>query len=250
MNVLNFPQRGRRTSRYFLLICLVGAGLGNPAIALGEDKPIALVTGTGYGRSEVQSLLQHVFQDDLGGLTAENCGEFLAVEDFDRFSMVILAGSKDEPYTPEESAQIDDYVQKGGRILLINQAPKNLSVAGPDADRDSSYLFGRSYYLRNSVDSQVLQPDHPLLEGVFDETPNPFWLNGNVLLRSQEWESLIGTEDLILVGTRKLGEGSAYYVGTELFRVYSNARRGGVEHEMEGWVRILRNMIMDDGKKP
>jgi len=226
---------------FFLLAALLG--ISGPMV-LGSDKPIGLVAGTSYGRTEAKTLMRHVFQDELGSVTVEECGEYLAPEDFERFGLVILAGSIEQVYTAEQSAEIDRYVQQGGRLLLIQQSPKNFSVAGPDVDRDSAYLFGRSYFQRDGLATTVLQPEHPLLKEVFEQNAEPFWLNGNVVLRSEEWETLVGAEGFILIGVRELGEGKIYYAGHELFRIQSNSRLGK-EPDADAWIRLLRNIVLD-----
>jgi hypothetical protein len=220
------------------------------AHSYASDKPIGLVSGTSYGRSEVKSLVRNVLQRELPDAIYEECGEKLAPEDFHNYRLVILAGSNEESYTPEQSSVIEQYLKEGGKILLIGQAAKNIRVEDDGIDRASAYLLGRSFYAREGADCQVLAGNHKLLDGVFDESPTPFWLNGSVMLRSPDWECLIGATDksgeIILVGVREIGSGKAYFVGSESFRMESQAKSNSVPLEdFNAWVRLLKNILSD-----
>jgi hypothetical protein len=224
--------------------CALVVTLAQGSWAAKADS-VALVSGDGFGRTEVKVLAQKVFDQELPDVDYHLSGEFLPAEEFKNFNMVVLAGSNAErPYTPEESAMIDDYVQNGGRLLLIQQAPKNLRFLEGGIDRDNAYLYGRSYFRRDGIDCIVNVPEDPLLEGVFEETDRPFWLNASVLLRNDagNWIALLGHEDYLLAGYREVGAGRLYYLGHETFRILGQT---GQEHEADvrSWVRLLKNFI-------
>lgn len=229
-----------------ILYPLLAFGLLLAFSVLGRaELPVGLVAGDGYGRSEVKSLIESVFNSELPNVVYEDCGEFLTPEEFSKYRMVVLAGGNSiRSYTSEETAQIEDYVRKGGRLLLINQSPKMFSLADGQVDRDSSYLFGRSYFRRDNPECTIYQPDSPLLAGALKENPAPFWLQANVLLKNPDWENIIGSDDFILVGQRAIENGKVYYAGTELFRILKRSREQNVA-DAEGWVAILKNILSE-----
>lgn len=217
-------------------------------LAANAAEKIALA-GEGYGRTEVKSIIEYVLHRELSSVDYEDQGDFLPAEEFEKYSMVILAGMPPErAYTVEESMKIYEYVENGGRLLLIHQAPKMFSIA--EGRKDEDFAFGRSYYIRDTEsvpENTVNRPDSPLLAGAFEAAKQPFWLRGNVMLKSMEWENLIGSEAFILVGHRDIGKGKAYYAGSELFRLLIRAKTDG-SPDVEGWIQILKNMISDTEK--
>jgi len=227
----------------FLSVIVMGISLswGFPGSA-HADQAIGLVAGNGYGRSEVQSIIRNVLDRELPQVVYEECGDYLSPEDYSKYRMVVLAGpNSDRPYTAEEVAKIEDYIRRGGNLLLINQSPKMFPVVEGRAG-DSSCLFGRSYYLRNNPNAFVLQPDAEILQGAFEHGENPSWLQGNVMLKGPDWDAFIGLKDFILVGQLTLEKGHVYYLGSELFRLQSNEKKTGGS-DVEGWIRILKNIL-------
>lgn len=230
------------TRLWALVLCLL-AGAGTLLAAPPADGPVALV-GQGYGWTEVQSLVKYVMDRELPGVIHEAFEGRLEPEEFDRFRAVEVAGDLEDPYTTEESHRIEEYVRGGGTLILIRQAPKSFYISSDgQADRGASYLFGRSYYMRESPRSSVFNAEASLLKGAFEATPDPFWLTGNVMLKSPEWNNLIGDGDYILVGHLPVEEGNVYFLGSELFRVLSQAKSEHLEQESEGWIRILKNAL-------
>ncbi len=220
-----------------LLVVFLGL---SSSLSQAEEK-IALA-GQGYGRREAESIINMLFNRDLQSMPYEDVGEFLAADDYGNFGMVVLAGlDAERGYTIEESEKIRNYVEKGGRLLLIRQAPKMF----PDGAK-GGFLFGPSFYVREGAECEVRQPDSPLLAGAL-EVGHPFWLQGNVFLKSLDWENLIGTDTYILVGERRLGQGKLYYLGSELFRLL-NESKSGQQGGVEGWVQILKNIFNDTAK--
>jgi len=206
------------------------------------SQPIALVPGDGYGRSETKSLIQNVLNRELPEVDYEDCGEFLAPAEYSKYRMVVLAGPNSErPYTLEEVNQIEDYIRQGGNLLLINQSPKMFPIV-ENNDRDSSHLFGRSYYMRDNPTASVLQREAEILQGAFEFGDEPSWLQGNVMVKSGDWDSFLGTDDYVLVGQKTLDKGRVYYMGSELFRLMGNQKKEGGT-DVEGWVRILTNIL-------
>jgi hypothetical protein len=219
------------------LACILAA-----VSSIHASQSIALVAGDGYGRSEVQSLIRHVLTTELPDVAYEECGAFLAPADFSKYRMVVLAGLNSERrYTVEETRQIENYIRQGGNLLLINQSAKMLPIV-ENSDRDGSYLFGRSYYLRDNPTASVLQRDADILQGAFESGDQPSWLQGNVMIKSSEWDSLIGLENHVLVGRKTLDQGRVIYMGSELFRLMGNQKKEGGT-DVKGWVRILTNIL-------
>lgn len=224
-----------------VVVSLLVTFLGISVSLCQADERIALA-GQGYGRTEAQSIINVVFHRDLQSVPYEDVGEFLSADDYRNFGMVVLAGMDAErAYTIEESEKIRDYVEGGGRLVLIRQAPKLF----PDGTK-GGFLFGPSFYVREGAECEVRQPDASLLAGAI-EGEHPFWLKGNVFLKSLDWENLIGTDTYILVGERRLGQGKLYYLGSELFRLL-NESKSGQQGGVEGWVQILKNIFNDTAK--
>lgn len=220
---------------------VVGLGILLP-LRSGAEGVIGLA-GEGYGAAEIQSIIKNVIDREMGSVVYEVHEGLLPVEEFAKYRLVVLAGANSErTYNAEESEKVNDYVAKGGRLVLIQQAPKNFSMTG--GNRDSDFLFGRSYYMRDRPECTVYEPESPLLEGALEPGERPFWLRGSVLLKSPEWENIIGHNEFILVGKRTIGEGTAYYLGSELFRLLIEVRAENAD-KADGWIRILKNILSE-----
>lgn len=222
-----------------LLVVFVATGLLKAEVAI--DGPVGFV-GDGYGKAEVKYLTERV-APEVDGLSFENCGSELPAKEFSKFRMVVIAGIEVDTYTAEETQIIEDYVRQGGRLVLVQQAPKAFRATGGGGDRDLNYLFGRSYYLRDNPDCTVYEPENPLFAGALVEEARPFWLNATVMLRGLDWENLIGSNDYILVGRLRLGEGEAYYMGHEVFRLAKTAKEKNQEPALLGWIQIWKNIL-------
>ncbi len=221
-------------------------GIFAMGVVRADKLPIALV-GDGYGEMEIKHLIKNVFDIELVSELYENRGANLPASEFANYRLVIIAGMLSEfTYSAEDTHTIAEYVRNGGRLLMIQQAPKNFTVSEDGVDRGDNYIFGRSYYQRDGVECMLLDANSPLLEGVFDAFPEPFWLNGSVLLKSLEWTSLVGNENFILVGAREMEKGKVYYLGHESFRLTSKAKQEGLEDQVQGWFRLIVNIIRDE----
>jgi hypothetical protein len=217
------------------LFCAILTAASLPADVIG-------MAGKGYGAAEIKAIAQNVLDRDLSSLTYEMGGDFLPAEDFQKYKMVVLAGDNDEQsYSAEDIEKIQAYVENGGRLLLIHQAPKMFSMQR--GTRAEVFAFGRSYYMREIPESSVREPGSPLLAGAFDSIPQPFWLRGNILLKSPDWDNLVGTDEFILVGHRPLGKGHLYYAGSELFRILKAAKDSQEPDAALGWIQILKNIF-------
>ncbi len=213
---------------------------------LSGNPDVALVAAGEYGKAEVRALIGQVLGREVPDLTFEEHEGLLPAADFSKYKLVVIAGAPSgQSYTAEEAMQIEEAVEKGGRLLLIQHAPG--AFASPTGvNQGRAFPYGRSHYLQVPQLTTVLEPGAKLLEGVFSEEPAPFWLNGNVLLQTDEWESLIGSETHLLVGFKTIGKGRVYYVGPECFRILGAAGEGAKRASAEGWLRLLRNIFTDN----
>ena len=239
---------GRGLSRWLISFMAVLLGIftfASTALAAPPpaDAPVALV-GEDYGWAEAKAVLKNVLETHLSEVTSESIEGRLAPEDFARYRVVVFGGAMTQPYTSEESQRIENYVRDGGKIVLIQQAPKNFRIEdAQERDKDSAYLFGRSYYRRDGLPCTVYEPKAPLLEGAFEESQDPFWLQGAVMLRGLEWQNMIGHDDFVLVGQMAMGHGQVYYFGHELFRLLMRGKQDGKEQDVNDWVRMLTNAL-------
>ncbi len=219
-------------------------------IAVAEELPIAVVGGQSFAHREMEAIIAQVLKEELPEVTYQQFATHLPAEEFSRYRMVILSGSAEEgaDYGSEEaSATVIGYVENGGRLLLIRNAPQRFVAEGR-----GSGPVGASIYHRMNPTSAIHQPDAAILRDVVEpggspgSPSSPFWLAGNVLLKDQAgWEKIVGTDQAILVGRQSLGEGRVYYLGSELFRVLKTGKEQEKEREARGWVCLIRNIVTE-----
>lgn len=223
------------------------AFFGLVAIWLGAAGVFADNTVAVVGGAEAASIIRNLA--GTGTASFEQFPDGLPAEDFSKYSLVILTtrGPKSEPiakYSPADSGVIEEYVSKGGRLLLIQQAPKLLLLTEDGRERPGDYLYGKSIFHRNAVECAVLDADAPLLKGVLDANPSPHWLNAVVTLPNPAFRNLIGNGEKMLVGYAKFGKGTVYYVGNNLSWMQLTKRPE--EHaDAESWKTLLTNIILD-----
>lgn len=226
-----------------LMMLLAGAGWSPAA----DQLAVALV-GDGYGKYETEALAKNVLNELEDVCSYQIIEGKLDPKEFSQYGLVVLARTV-EPYGPDETREIERYVSGGGKLVLINVAPRSLYIVdpgpegGPTRMRGDSFLFGSTRFEEGGKQTTVYQPDSPLLKDVLEEGGDPLWMRGTVFLPNPDWENLIGSDQSILVGQTALGEGTVYFLGTELFRLIKTARDAGRPEEVEGWVRILKNLV-------
>lgn len=226
-----------------LAFLLVGAGLGR-----GADQLSVALVGDGYGKYEVEAIARDVMNELEDVCSYQTVEGKLDPKDFAQYGLVILARTV-EPYTSEETGEIEKYVNDGGKLVLINVAPRSLFIVdlGPDDRakrmRGDSFLFGSTNFEEGGQKTTVFQPESPLLKGVFEGGDDPFWMKGTVFLPNPHWENIIGHDQNILVGQTQLGKGTVYFLGSELFRLMKTAKDEGRPDDVQGWIQILKNLI-------
>lgn len=228
---------------------------GMMASALAGDREIAFA-GEGFGAAEVKSILVNVVGRVPDALQYVEFGSEIPVEEFQKFGVVVLATKVAAAYTAEQAQVMEAYVRQGGRVLLIHQAYRSIMEPGETEGMRGKGEFphfeswlgkGRSYYVKAGLECAVNLPDDPLLAGVLKKNPAPVWLNGHIFLRNPEFENLIGMDDYILVGRKRVGSGTVYYLGSELFRMklpqYKEKHADAVS-----WGQLIENILTDTSK--
>lgn len=206
--------------------------------------------GSSFGRSEVKSILENVVGRMPDGVHYVEFGDAIPAEEFKNFGLIVIATGVSTAYTPDEAAIIENYIREGGRLLLIHQAYRSIREAeGMNRKSDLSHFEswlgpGRSTFFRTPVECTVNTPDDPLLTGVFRQNPQPHWLTANILLKNPEFENLIGSDEGILVGRKRIDKGVVYYLGSELFRMklamYKDRHADSVS-----WAQLIENILLD-----
>ncbi len=242
------PLRPSRYPQLFagiLFVVYAATGLLKAEVAI--EGPVGFV-GDGYGRHEVEYLTKRV-ATEVAGLSFEDCGTELAAKDFANFRMVVIAGLGEQTYSEEDSQIVEDYIRKGGRLVLVQQTPKGFLATDGGGAENFNFLFGRSSFFRDGSDCTIYEPENPLLVGAFAEVAHPFWLNASVMLKGLDWENLIGNNDDVLVGRLRMGEGQVYYMGHEIFRLAKTAKEEGQEPALLGWIQIWKNILSEPEPK-
>jgi len=251
---MHFHRPSKIGFRIFLLVAVLCFTI-RPGCA-AEPFSVALV-GEGYGKYEIEAISRRVMTEMEGAVVYELCPSKLPAEEFKRFGLVILASSTAEPYRPEETKEIQQYLLAGGKLLLIGTAPRNLLIEDASVSEDGrrrrapQFLFGPTQSKENSSPAMVNQSDSPLLSGVFSKTQKPFWLSDGIFLPKADCENIIGVgeEALVLVGRFQVGRGEVYYLGHELFRLVKKAKELDKPEELDGWIQILTNIIKAASQK-
>jgi hypothetical protein len=231
---------GIRTLRGILLLVWLLSPLS--ALFGQEGKPIALV-GDSYGSHEVTSIIRNIL--DHEDWLFEQRGTFLPAEEFKNYSIVVIAHAQERPYTAQEHALIREYLENGGRVLLIQQAPKSL------ADDLSAGAFFKWFGMKQSrireIDpaEAVIANDKVLAGVIAAEGARPSWISGDqgVDKLADDIEVLIGAPDRALVARRKVGRGEVYFLGNELFRL--RLPRSKHVADSDSYVTLVRNVLAD-----
>lgn len=232
-----------KITRLILSLLLVGASL-----VRGADQLSVALVGDGYGKYEVEAIAKDVMNELEDVCSYQIVEGKLDPEEFAQYGLVVLARTI-EPYTSEETSEIEQYVNDGGKLVLINVAPRSLFIVdiGPDDGakrmRSDSFLFGSTRFEEGGLKTNVFQPESPLLKDVFEGGGDPFWMKGTVFLPNPHWENIIGNDQNILVGQTQLGKGTVYFLGSELFRLIKTAKEEGRPDDVQGWSKILKNLV-------
>ncbi len=236
-------------------LALCALSLGMTVTASAQDREVAFA-GDEYGAAEVKSILTNVVGRVPDDIRYVEYGPTIPAEDFQKFGMVVLATKVADAYTPEQAQVIEAYVRQGGRLLLIHQVyrsmmePRDVETMRGKAEfpHFESWLGkGRSMYVKQGLECAVNEPDDPLFAGVLKRNPAPEWLKGGIFLKNPEFENLIGRDDYILVGRKRVGAGTVYYLGSELFRMklpmYKERHADSIS-----WAQLIENILTDTSK--
>ncbi|MFV0338681.1 MAG: hypothetical protein ACK5LK_10630 [Chthoniobacterales bacterium] len=224
-----------------LLIVFFLAVVMHPAKARAvENKPIALV-GASYGKYDTTSITRNIL--DASDWVFENRDGLLPVNEWSRYSLVIIAHSQKRPYTVEEQAQIEQYLKDGGRLLLLNQAPRSMAD-DESAEAQYEWLGMKQRKILAHDPEEISLGNDAVLKGVAGEK-RPSWLTGDqgVSELSADVEVLIGSGNTALVAKRVVGNGVVYYLGPELFRL--RLPRSPYVADSDSYVRLIRNIISE-----
>ena len=248
MPLTTFRPFQRRFAVHFssgLLLCSLAFIILGGISLRADNRLLALVGGDSPGQSEIKSILQNVILAERPAVQHEEQMRFLEASAFARYRMVVIAGRAERAYSAEESQVIEEYIKGGGKLLLIHEAPLSFPATTAESGHNEAFFFGRSYYRRDNPLCEILRPKDPVLSGALQGNNSPFWLHGVILLKNPEWDNLIGSGDLILVGRRKMERGEVYFLGHELFRLMANASKEGKGEDVEGWRQILKNILSE-----
>lgn len=224
-----------------ILVALIGLGL-SPLSPARDARPLALVGG-GYGTHEVTSIVRNIL--DQEDWVFESRGTFLPAGEFEKYALVVIASSQDRPYTAAEQEIIRQYLEQGGQLLLIQQAPRNMADAESAAAQ--SQWLGMSQQAIKAIDPEkAVVAQDPVLKGVVSPAgPRPSWIGGSqgVVHLAEGVQALIGEGDRALVARRDVGKGRVYYLGSEVFRL----RLANSPHrkDSESYLTLIRNILSE-----
>ena len=207
------------------------------------SKPIALVSAS-YGNYEIRSVIHNVLStsEDKQYLY-EKFGDKIPISKLDQFSLIIIAHSMAEPLTQEDNDAISRYIQNGGHILLINNAPRFMAkTIGADNMTWSGIKYVSGH--RNGELCNVMEEENNLLKGVFNSRPDPTWLKGGVMatVEPDGMRNIIGTTNgVCLFGIHNVGKGWVAYLGHELFRL--RKLKSKTMPDSQSWIQLMSNII-------
>ncbi len=158
---------------------------------------------------------------------------------------MIVAHSLEKPLTPDENRAFRAYVQGGGHLLLIAQAHSALFRDLPPEETAWTGIR-RVAWQRQGAPCKALQPESAWLAGVFEERPDPAWLNARFLATPlpDGMRPVIGTDaGASLVGLHRFGAGWVAFLGHELFRM--RPPQDDSPEDRPAWIRLLANLVDD-----
>lgn len=216
--------------------CLVCALTSSAKDAL----PIALV-GDSYGIHEVTSITRNIL--DREDWIFETRGRFLPAEEFEKYALIVISTSQERPYTAEEHRIIRKYLEQGGRLLLIQQAPRHMADAG-SADALYEWLGMKQQGIKSLAPEEAMIAQDPVLLGI---TGRPSWIAGEqgVGNLADDVQVLIGsgTGDQALVARRVVGQGRVYYLGHEVFRL--RGAKSPHLQDSDSYLALIRNILAE-----
>ena len=227
---------------YIALTVLLLAGF--PLIVSAEEKckPVALV-GNSYGVHELKILINKavvISEDET--YVYQNCGTEIPVSELDKYSLLIIATSVSKALNNDEMEKLKLWVTNGGNLMLINAAP--LAVCGGREELQKTKAFAwagilNTRNIRNGIQCRIMNAEAPLLKGVKIDDVKTWPENvNNIADISTPMETIIGDASSCFIGTAKIGKGTVYYFGEELFRMY------GKKPEIANkYLEIIRNAI-------
>lgn len=228
-----FPHLTPKTMRH-LLLSLAFATLAN---AQPSALPIALV-GDSYGVHEVTSITRNIL--DHEDWVFEARGRFLPVEEFEKYALVVIATSQERPYTSKEHDAIKRYLEQGGRLLLIQQAPLHMADA-VSAGAQYGWLGMNQRSVKIPPEDAIIAKD-PILG---EMTGRPSWIAygqgvGNL---AEDVAPLMGDGTNAIIARRDVGKGRVYYLGSEVFRL--RAAKSPHLQDSDSYLAIIRNILAE-----
>lgn len=206
-------------------------------------KPVGFF-GSGSGATDASNIIQRVLMDpeNLPHYNFDNAGAWIEPADYRNFSVVIacrLGGAGSRPWSDDEIPVVEDYLRDGGILVLIGTAANTLG-RGRNLNR-IAHLIGAAYFA-DGTEGEILDPGHPLLEGVELDAFTPS--GGGSLTRLQGTVPLVGGPEKAAIAWTPVGEGGILFIGREFFRVRQTSPEEGAAIG-----RILRNVFKKAGSE-
>lgn len=204
--------------------------LATISLSAAEPGKVALV-GESYANYELKVIVNRVLVSSADEEYVYSPQQStIPWESLDEYAAIIASTKLAEEATAEQNERLRRWVEGGGHLIIIHQAPRwlDLSWAG---------LRGTAYQ-RESLACEIRQPEHPLVAPLVD-AEGPWMANASIVARYQSpMENLIGTDEFCLVGSAAIGKGAVVYLGHEVFRLRSRDL-----DPTESWIGLLRRAV-------
>ncbi len=239
-------EPGMINRKIILFLLAVSATFMMTMFADELGKPIALV-GNSYGVHELKMLINNaIVISEEETYVYQNRGTEVPISELDNYSLLIVATSVSKSLTDEEMEKLKEWVMKGGNLMLIQYAPIAL-CGGADGLQKKKLLSWTGIQcisnIRGGAPCEIIQPESVLLKNVkMEKNSNgkKVWPENvsNIATVSLPMDTVIGNNSSCFIGIAKIGKGSVFYFGDELFRM-RNAKSPAVDKYLE----VMRNAI-------
>lgn len=161
----------------------------------------------------------------------------IPVEQFQQYGIVILGQGRPERWSKEEQAQVREYLNNGG-VLLVNTIAIS-GVAGSDFHASGAAAWiGADRYTYGSIPAEVLEKDNPLVSHLGDRKYD--WYSGTPGIGGRgTGRVLVGLDGNARIWVNPVGQGGLIFISPEVMTLY----KGEKNEDTEALLKVVEKAV-------